>query len=327
MCKFLLIIICLLWAVVTVVLLILLRRERSLRRKQTEELSCRISCILERKARVFSNTYQDTLEDKLACQMDKLQELLEYYDQRLWEEQESIKKLITEIAHQLRTPLANIESYLTLCEQNFREQKLREQNHCEQKFCEQDDAGKELAVYLEAIRISEEKLSFLIRSFIKISRLEHYCIQIKKENQDLRETILQSMVAVTKKAEEKQVNLKILTTEPVIVPHDKNWLKEAVENLLDNSIKYSLTGGVVKIGCQHNDMFTRIQVRDYGIGIDAGEEADVFKRFYRGKRVTTQEGFGIGLYLAREIVLRHDGFMKATRKEKGLLVEIYLPGL
>lgn len=301
------IIICLLWAVTAIVLLMMLRKERFARRKQVEEISCRLTAVLERKQTVFSNTFQDTMEDKIAGQMDKLQELFAYYDQRLWEEQESIKKLITEIAHQLRTPLANIESYLSLCEQEVTEE--------------------ELAVYLEAIRVSEEKISFLIRSFIKISRLEHYCIQIKKEKQDLRETILQSMVAVAKKAEESRVELKILTTDPVIAAHDKNWLKEAVENLLDNSIKYSQEGDAVEISCQHNDMFTCIRVRDYGIGIEEGEEADVFKRFYRGKRVTTQEGVGIGLYLAREIVLHHDGFMKVTRKEKGLLAEIYLPGM
>lgn len=274
-------------------------------RQQMEEFSNRLNDILERKPYSPSDAVRDTLDDKIANQLDKLQDLLRFYDKRLWEEQESIKKLITEIAHELRNPLANIESYLELC---------------------RGDATKEeLESYLDAIRISERKLAFLIESFIKISRLEHYCIQIRKEKRDVRETILQAMVTVGKKAADRQVELKLLTTEPTEVLHDKNWLREAVENLLDNSIKYAPSGSNVEISFQDNDMFTRIQVRDYGIGIEEGEETQIFARFYRGKRVTSQEGFGIGLYLAREIVFCHNGFIKVTRKEPGLLVEIYLP--
>lgn len=283
----------------------LLKRQQIFSKRQLEELSYRLHDVLERKPVLFSETTEDTLDDKLASQMDKLQSLLQYYDQMLWEEQESIKKLITEIAHQLRTPLANIESYLNLCRG--------------------DATQEELEVYLEAIQISERKLAFLIESFIKISRLEHYCIQIKKEKQDIRQTILQAMVALKEKADAQQVELKLLTAEPLNVLHDKNWLCEAIQNLLDNSIKYSYAGSTVEISFQDNEMFTSIQVRDYGIGIEEEEETKVFTRFYRGKRVTTQEGFGIGLYLAREIVLLHDGFMKVTRKETGLLAEIYLP--
>jgi signal transduction histidine kinase len=290
------------WLGITVYLL---KREHNIRKRQLEEISCQLNDILERKPLDISGILEDTLDDKLVSQMDKLQELLQHYDQMLWEEQESIKKLITDIAHQLRTPLANIKSYLNLCRQG--------------------ETVEEVLFYLEAIQISEGKLAFLIESFIKISRLEHYCIQIKKEKQDIRETILQAMAMMGKKADAQQVELKLLTIEPCDVLHDKNWLCEAIRNLLDNSIKYSPAGSIVEIGVQNNEMFTRIQVRDYGIGIEEEEETSIFNRFYRGKRVTTQDGFGIGLYLAREIVLRHDGFMKVARKEQGLLVEIYLP--
>lgn len=292
----------LLWLAVTVSLL---KRERNLCRRQMEELSGMFNDILERTPLVFSGTMRDTLDGKLAGQMDKLQGLLQYYDRALWEEQESIKRLITEIAHQLRTPLANLEVYLSLCKA--------------------DASGEELTLYLDAIEVSEGKIAFLIESFIKISRLEHYCIQIKKEKRDIRETLFKAMAALEKKAAARQVGLKLLTAEPLQVLHDKNWLCEAVQNLLDNSIKYSSAGGAVEISFQDNEMFTRIQVRDYGIGIEAGEEAQVFKRFYRGKRAAGEEGFGVGLYLAREIVLQHGGFMKVTRKEQGLLAEIYLP--
>ena len=74
-----------------------------------------------------------------------------------------------------------------------------------------------------------------------------------------------------------------------------------------------------------NEMFAKIRVRDFGLGIDPGEENQIFRRFYRGNRVTTQAGFGIGLYLAREIVSRHGGFLLAKRMEPGIQMEISIP--
>ena len=73
------------------------------------------------------------------------------------------------------------------------------------------------------------------------------------------------------------------------------------------------------------EMFLKIRVRDYGIGIQAGEENRIFQRFYRGKNVTTQEGFGIGLYLAREIINLHSGFAVGRRMQPGVQLEVSLP--
>lgn len=89
-------------------------------------------------------------------------------------------------------------------------------------------------------------------------------------------------------------------------------------------MKYSDSEGSIQIGVEANEMFVRIWVRDYGIGIEPEDEAKVFQRFYRGKSAAKKEGFGIGLYLTREIVLLHQGFVRLKRKKDGTLAEIYL---
>ena len=72
-------------------------------------------------------------------------------------------------------------------------------------------------------------------------------------------------------------------------------------------------------------MYVRIVVSDMGSGISENEEGQIFKRFYRGKNTNGQPGFGLGLYISRQIVMLHDGFMKARRKENGLDMYIFLP--
>ena len=73
------------------------------------------------------------------------------------------------------------------------------------------------------------------------------------------------------------------------------------------------------------ELYLTIRVEDEGIGIDEGEEARVFQRFYRGRRTASYEGLGVGLYLAREITARHGGFMEIQRRYPGVEVRVCLP--
>lgn len=178
--------------------------------------------------------------------------------------------------------------------------------------------------YTDALEESERKLHFLTESFIKMSRLEHGIIQVRKEEKDLLRTVKNALGQIQNQAEEKKICFEIELPEKAVCMHDANWLGEAVYNVLDNAVKYSEPGGKIIFTVVENEMFLKIRVRDFGLGIDPGEENQIFRRFYRGNRVTNQGGFGIGLYLAREIVSLHGGFLVAKRMEPGLQMEILL---
>lgn len=271
-----------------------------------EELSEALESLINGNDPGIEGLNDDTLPSKVKNQIQRLGDKMRGQEQALQKEREEIRGLIADTAHQLRTPLANMESYLTLLQNG-------EGNEEDREFC------------MQAILESEEKIRFLTEGFIRMARLENGIIQIRKEQGKLQETILTGILQVRAAAEEKSITVRLEMDEELEVSHDPRWLGEAVYNLLDNSVKYSPEYSEIVVTAEKNEMFVRIEVRDQGIGIDEGEESLVFRRFYRGNRASGSQGFGLGLYLAREIVMRHGGFMKLKRLEPGLSAGIWLP--
>ena len=98
-------------------------------------------------------------------------------------------------------------------------------------------------------------------------------------------------------------------------------------NLLDNAVKYTPPGGRVTVAVAPYEMFCRIIVSDTGPGIPEEEQAKIFQRFYRASNVHDQEGVGVGLYLAREIVRGQGGYLKVDSPEEGgTAFSLFLPG-
>ena len=234
-------------------------------RKEMEALSEALEKLINGEAPETEGISQDTLPSKVRSQILRLGEIMKAKDQALGKEKEEIRGMIADTAHQLRTPLANMESYLELLETMDWEEKEREN-------------------YLLALRESEEKIRFLTEGLIKMARLESRIIQIRKEARDLQETLLESILQVKKEAEEKHIEIRLEMKAGEQTPHDRQWLGEAVYNLLDNSVKYSEDYGQILMAVVRNEMFTQIRVRDWGRGIEEGEENLVFGRFYRGKK-------------------------------------------
>ena len=107
--------------------------------------------------------------------------------------------------------------------------------------------------------------------------------------------------------------------------YDHKWTLEALGNLIDNAIKYTQTGGVT-VRVKPYELFVSIEVEDTGIGIAEEEYAKVFGRFYRSMSVADEQGVGIGLYLAREILKQEFGYIQLTSAVgKGTVFSLFLP--
>ncbi len=205
-------------------------------------------------------------------------------------EKAKIKTLIADISHQTKTPVSNILLYSELLAE-----------------CGLPDTEKE---YASRIYSQSEKLSFLITSLVKLSRLETGIIALSPKETAIAPMLQDLVVQARAKAEQKGLELTLTCHDEKAV-FDEKWTNEAVWNIVDNALKYTDQGGV-HITVQEYEMFVCIAISDTGQGIPEEEQAQIFSRFYRSESNASEEGVGIGLYLARQIISAENGYIKVT---------------
>lgn len=216
-------------------------------------------------------------------------------------EKENVKSLVSDIAHQTRTPMTNIKLYTALLEES-----LEKEAHMEHR--------EENRKLLNAISGQTEKLEFLIQSLTKLSRLESNILEVLPTEQKLAPLLWEVCEEAKEKAARRQVHIHNTWKGDGMACYDRKWTREALGNILDNAVKYSKAQGNIWISVEEYEFYVAIAVRDEGIGMPEEEMPKIFGRFYRAEAVQQEEGVGIGLYLAREIVKREDGYIKVKSK-------------
>ena len=223
-------------------------------------------------------------------------------------QRESIQRLLSDISHQTKTPLANLRLYSSLLMEEELTPRQREQ--------------------AQVIFQQSEKLSFLIETLVKLSRLETDVLAVTPKSQPLAPLLERAASQAKAAAEQKGIALQLHLQQQAEMKalYDLRWTAEALGNLLDNAVKYTPPGGCIQVSATQYELFCRIDVRDNGIGVAEEEQAQIFGRFYRGRQVREQEGLGIGLYLAREIAQKQGGYLKlSSRPGQGSTFSLYLP--
>lgn len=219
-------------------------------------------------------------------------------------EKDRIKTLIADISHQTKTPISN----LLLDSELLMEEELPE-------------SAKD---NVEALHAQSEKLRFLIDALVKLSRLENGIISLAPQRRDLQPMLQSVAEQFLANAETKGLFLR-LTDTACHACFDPKWTAEALCNIVDNAIKYTERGGIT-ISAVSYEMFTRIDIKDTGIGIPEEEQAKIFSRFYRSEQTQEQDGVGIGLYLAREIISGEGGYIKVMSSPgNGSVFSVFLP--
>ncbi len=271
------------------------------------QLSEVISALIDGRENEVFSVLNDDLLSKLQAQVTKLSGILAAQNSRLKTERDEIKSLISDISHQLKTPLTNLRVYFDLLQ-------------------DIDLAPAQREEFMQNMQGQLEKLSFLMDSMIKMSRLESGIIQLNQQMGSLNQTSLTAIRQVYQKAQAKNIPISFAANQDIQLQHDHNWTVEAIFNLLDNAVKYTPGGGCINVSLGKYELFARLDITDTGSGLDEEEINQVFKRFYRGENARDQEGVGIGLYLSRNIIEKQGGYIKVrSKKGEGSTFSLFLP--
>ena len=221
------------------------------------------------------------------------------------EQKDQISALISDISHQTKTPVSNLQLYAQL----LSEQPLTPQ-------------GKDCAA---AISAQADKLQTLIEALVKTSRLETGMLALCPTPNPVGPMLEEAVAQFAPGAAEKGLTL---TLEPTgaAARFDPKWTGEAVCNLLDNGVKYTPAGGRITVSVTLYELFCRIDVADTGPGLAEEEQAKVFQRFYRSPAVQDQARVGIGLYLVRQIAAGQGGYVRVdSAPGAGSTFSLFLP--
>lgn len=274
-----------------------------------------IYCPSESTLKNYTSDY-----DNIIFRLDTLLDSL--YNTILLEREEAkgdkleTKSVVTDISHQLKTPLAAIKSTFEILQNANLSKEEREEIE-----------------NLMGFQITS--LEKLIISLVNISRLEGGMIEINLSEGNIFDSILDAVNGVWSKADEKNISIEFDNPEDKQLPklmRDKKWLTEAFINILDNAVKYSKENTEIHINVLSLNTMIRIEFKDQGIGIPDNEKHKIFKRFYRGNKeeVCLESGSGVGLYLARYIISKHRGTIMVKdnfigEKKLGSIFVVQLP--
>ena len=227
---------------------------------------------------------------RLEEDLEETRRHFELTERKLRREEQNTKSLVTDISHQLKTPLASLKMSYELADSP----ELTAEEHAEFTRKEREEVSR---------------MESLLGVFSQLTRLESGMIQIRPENSSLKKTISEAVGSIYMKAFEKGIDISLEEFPDVIIPHDPRWTAEVILNILDNAVKYSPSGTAVSIRVSALASYMMVEISDQGIGIPASDIQNIFKRFYRGSapEVKSADGSGVGLYLARRILEEQGG--------------------
>ncbi len=231
------------------------------------------------------------------------QTIITLHDETKSRDLENMKiDFVSMAAHELRTPLSRIRGYLELI------------SSADQVPVNDEHVQK----YLTQARNSTVELSTLISNLLDVSRIERGTLVLAMDKFDLADCVTQSVQGLHFNASAKQINLTYSGPERGnYVVADSVALREVIDNLIDNAIKYTLTGGRVAVSLAQRGDSLVVHVKDTGVGIPANALPYLFTKFYRvhGGLESGSAGTGLGLFISKSIIERHNGTIAVESNE------------
>lgn len=221
------------------------------------------------------------------------------------------KELVSNISHDLRTPLSSILGYSEMLQDEVYETKVEQQQ------------------YIDVIRRKAEYMDKLLTELLECSRLDIGTLVLCKQQFDLAELIREILIEYYMVIEQNKFELQIeFPNEPIIVEWDRERMGRVLRNLIDNALKYGMDGNKIRLALIKEDNRVRIEIQDYGMGMPQNVADHIFECFYRGDTARNSKvgGMGLGMFIASEIVQKHNGEIHIiSQVGHGTTVQCILP--
>lgn len=234
---------------------------------------------------------------QLFSSMDQLATMLQARGESQHREKEFLKGTISDISHQLKTPLAALTMYQEII--------ASEPDHA--------DTVKEFSAKMG---VSLKRIKQLIEAMLKITRLDAGSIVFEKRDYTVYEVVCRGINELELRAKQEGKELLLEGDKEQMLSCDLEWTGEAIGNIVKNALDHTGTGGVIRVSWAPSPAMVRIQIQDNGDGIPQEDLHHIFKRFYRSKKSLDTQGVGLGLPLAKAIIEGQKGVI-SVKSESG----------
>lgn len=212
------------------------------------------------------------------------------------EERKFLKEIISDISHQLKTPMSSIMMLNELLiEDDTMEDKTRED-------------------FLNRTKTQLNRMNWLIKSLLKIARLEAKAITFKKERAKLIDVISGAVEPLRILAKDKNISIEVIDKNNSDFIGDTDWTSEAILNIVKNCIEHTKSGGDIKIELSSTPISSVVTIMDNGEGISNKDLPHIFERFYKGGNSTKDDSIGIGLAMSKSIIESQGGYIRVKSK-------------
>lgn len=256
------------------------------RKKKIDELITYVDNIKNSKYLLdVSDNTEDEL-NSLKSELYKLTVMLKERTEDSMAQKENVYKLLSDISHQLKTPLTSIQILLD--------------NLNESKNMDEETRRR----FIIEITKKVESMNWLIIALLKLSRLDAMAVDFKEENVDVNKMINEVIESLSIMAEIRNIQVEFISEDNIYIKADYNWYKEAVSNIVKNAIEHAREKVTIKIS--ENKVYTQIVIKDDGIGISKKDIKHIFDRFYKSQN-SDENSIGIGLALSKSIIEKQNG--------------------
>ncbi len=292
--------------ITVVILLIIYIRYNYKKEKDIKDI---IKCIEQINKKNYEIQIDSISEDELSILKNEIYKttiMLKEAAENSSKDKLNLKKSLEDISHQLKTPLTSILVMLdNIIEDSNMEEKIRND-------------------FIVDIKRNVLNINFLVQSLLKLSKFDANAIHFVKQENDLKTIIEESIKNVSTLCDLRNINIKLNIKENSKIICDDKWQIEALTNIIKNAIEHSKNNSNIIINIENNNVYSMIEVIDFGEGIAKKDIKHIFERFYRCKNTKT-DSIGIGLALAKTIIEEDKGTIsvESNKLETKFVIKYY----